>query len=221
MRRTKEDTEKTRIQLIRSAINFFYKDGYGETKLKDIATDAGTTRGAIYWHFKDKKGVYYASLDYSIQLIRKYIKEVYDKNTQDGLEKILSCFYALFDLIKKDPYVYKTISLILRNEYSRSGEDIDFKEKIKEEYRISMGNFKKMLLADVNFNPEFDPDDFLLGMVSQIMGIISLWLSHNQSFDLVSKGKYYIKCFACGFMAEQENSFKEFEGEELFCKRIK
>ena len=54
MRRTKAEAEQTREDILNAAIDMFYKDGVSKTTLNGIATHAGVTRGAIYWHFKNK-----------------------------------------------------------------------------------------------------------------------------------------------------------------------
>ena len=45
MRRTKAEADKTRQDLIRSAWHIFSHKGYAETRLSDIAKEAGVTRG--------------------------------------------------------------------------------------------------------------------------------------------------------------------------------
>jgi TetR/AcrR family acrAB operon transcriptional repressor len=54
MRKTKEEAEKTKSKILKSALNVFLKKGYSRTTLTDIAEHAGFTRGAVYWHFNDK-----------------------------------------------------------------------------------------------------------------------------------------------------------------------
>jgi AcrR family transcriptional regulator len=54
MRRTKEDAALTRAQLLEAALKCFHEKGYVNTTLDDIAQKAGTTRGAIHWHFGNK-----------------------------------------------------------------------------------------------------------------------------------------------------------------------
>ena len=57
MRKTKEEAEKTRGNILKSALKVFLKNGYSKTSLADIAENAGYTRGAVYWHFKDKSEI--------------------------------------------------------------------------------------------------------------------------------------------------------------------
>lgn len=57
MRKTKKEAEKTRNKILKSALKVFLKNGYSKTSLADIAQNAGYTRGAVYWHFKDKSEI--------------------------------------------------------------------------------------------------------------------------------------------------------------------
>ncbi|KAF1053106.1 MAG: HTH-type transcriptional regulator AcrR [Stenotrophomonas maltophilia] len=54
MRRTKEDSEKTRQTILDSAESLFLERGVATTSLEEIARNAGVTRGAVYWHFQNK-----------------------------------------------------------------------------------------------------------------------------------------------------------------------
>ncbi len=53
-RKTKQQALETRHQIIDAAIARFSAYGVSMTSLADIAATAGVTRGAIYWHFKNK-----------------------------------------------------------------------------------------------------------------------------------------------------------------------
>jgi TetR/AcrR family acrAB operon transcriptional repressor len=63
VRRTKADALVTRKSLLDAAEHLFQAHGVSRTSLNDIATAAGTTRGAIYWHFKDKADLFNAMME--------------------------------------------------------------------------------------------------------------------------------------------------------------
>lgn len=63
VRRTKADALATRNSLLDAAELLFQANGVSRTSLNDIATAAGTTRGAIYWHFKDKADLFNAMME--------------------------------------------------------------------------------------------------------------------------------------------------------------
>jgi TetR/AcrR family acrAB operon transcriptional repressor len=53
-RRTKEEAEQTRQLLLDTALTLFAQRGISGTSLKDVASMAGLTHGALYWHFKNR-----------------------------------------------------------------------------------------------------------------------------------------------------------------------
>lgn len=62
-RRTKEDAQATRAALLDAAERVFQEHGVSRATLAEIATEAGVTRGALYWHFKDKADLYNAMME--------------------------------------------------------------------------------------------------------------------------------------------------------------
>lgn len=62
-RKTKEQAQQTREDILRGALNVFSEKGFSHTTLNDIAKRIGMTRGAIYWHFKDKQDLLIELMD--------------------------------------------------------------------------------------------------------------------------------------------------------------
>lgn len=57
VRRTRAEMEETRATLLATARFFFCEHGYAATSMDDLTAHAGLTRGALYHHFGDKKGL--------------------------------------------------------------------------------------------------------------------------------------------------------------------
>lgn len=57
-RKTKQQALETRQHILDVAIRLFSQQGVSSTSLAQIAQAAGVTRGAIYWHFKDKSDLF-------------------------------------------------------------------------------------------------------------------------------------------------------------------
>lgn len=53
-RRTKEQAAETREKILAAALEVFSRRGYSLTTVNDIAKEIGLTKGAVYWHFKNK-----------------------------------------------------------------------------------------------------------------------------------------------------------------------
>jgi TetR/AcrR family acrAB operon transcriptional repressor len=60
VRKTKGDAELTRQRIINAAREVFLARGVSRSTLEHIAAEADVTRGAVYWHFKDKTEIFHA-----------------------------------------------------------------------------------------------------------------------------------------------------------------
>src|SRR2546430_14036922 len=54
-RRSRDGREPSRKSLLRAAVDCFARLGYQGTTIARIARDAGVTKGAVYYHFRDKE----------------------------------------------------------------------------------------------------------------------------------------------------------------------
>lgn len=54
VRKTKEEAEQTRNAILDAALDIFCTKGYARTTFDDIAGKINLTKGAVYWHFKNK-----------------------------------------------------------------------------------------------------------------------------------------------------------------------
>ena len=63
VRKTKEDAELTRQRIIDAAREVFLARGVSRSTLEHIAAQANVTRGAVYWHFKNKTEIFHAIRD--------------------------------------------------------------------------------------------------------------------------------------------------------------
>lgn len=55
-----EQSERTRIALLDVAYRLFAEQGYADTSTQDIVEGAKVTRGALYYHFRSKEGIFQA-----------------------------------------------------------------------------------------------------------------------------------------------------------------
>jgi len=97
LKKTKEDSEKTRQDIIDAGITIFSENWYGSVKMSDIAKKAGITRGAIYWHFKNKMSLF-------IEIHKLVIEEltgIISKSFEEGETVQEKLFFALNNIILK------------------------------------------------------------------------------------------------------------------------
>lgn len=101
MKKTKEQANQTRKQLIEIATELFSEHGYSKVSLEDIVETEQLTRGAVYHHFKSKKGLFYAVFEHAHQLIAEEISAVDEKN-EDQLEQLIEGCRIFIETISKE-----------------------------------------------------------------------------------------------------------------------
>lgn len=146
VRKTKEDAEKTRKDIIQSARTVFHRCGVSRSTLEKIAKEAGVTRGAVYWHFQDKAELFFAMReDVFAPMVERtdsfLLSEAYD-NPLDAIEASLQEFFRVLDdcsvvrevfeiMISRCEYVDEFASV--QEEVGRPAQA--FLEKIERVYR--------------------------------------------------------------------------------------
>jgi AcrR family transcriptional regulator len=66
--------ERTRLQLLDAARAVFAEQGYAGTTIDEIAGAAGVSKGAYYFHFSSKEGVFVALIDEWVKDVSKRLE---------------------------------------------------------------------------------------------------------------------------------------------------
>ncbi len=120
MKRTKAEADKTRQDLIRSAWHIFSQKGYAETRLSDIARDAGVTRGAIYWHFGNKENLLVSLFKERADSYFTIIAEILEKDL-NPMEKIKAILVNIIKKMETDDQFKAEEILMLRRRDDKAG----------------------------------------------------------------------------------------------------
>ena len=99
-RRTKEEAEQTRKDILQAALNMFCEKGYTRTTLDDIAKSINLTKGAVYWYFRNKPDILMAL----IQEDFKNTQEKLDTNNPNPqtLKEMKDNFLFLANMVDND-----------------------------------------------------------------------------------------------------------------------
>jgi TetR/AcrR family transcriptional regulator, acrAB operon repressor len=90
-RKTKQQAQVTRGHILDTAERLFSERGVARTSLADIADTAGLTRGAIYWHFRNKGDLFTALLDRVALPMEEMVAQAADAGAADPLSSIRAC----------------------------------------------------------------------------------------------------------------------------------
>lgn len=110
MRRTKADAEMTRKTILEAAYSLFLLHGYNAVSLADIVEKTEFTRGAVYWHFKDKRDLYEECIREKLLEIQREIKDGFEE--ADTLERFLKT--SLIRVASDQKYHFVNQSIILK-----------------------------------------------------------------------------------------------------------
>lgn len=204
VRRTREDAQVTREAILDAAQRVFLERGVSRTSLEQIAKDAGVTRGAIYWHFKDKSDLFSAMLD----RVRLPLSDLADAYRQGGgrrdplgmLEKL--CRLALAKLDENE--TYRNVYIILTTRCEFAGE---MNPAFKRQLEIDCDNLRNVEQDFVEARElgqlalHVDPRVATLALYSLMHGIYQTWLRAPQSYDISADGAAMLRLFFAGLHA--------------------
>lgn len=88
VKKTREAALATRESLLVAALEVFRERGVAHTRLVDVAQRAGVTRGAIYWHFKDKAELFQAVCERGTLPVDALLAEASQSQQRDPLATV-------------------------------------------------------------------------------------------------------------------------------------
>jgi TetR/AcrR family acrAB operon transcriptional repressor len=102
VRKTKVQAANTREQLLDAAERVFRQHGVTKTSLAEIAAAAGVTRGAVYWHFKDKADLFEAMCRRATLPLDALLDEAGGKTHADPLDALRTLTVAALTRLATD-----------------------------------------------------------------------------------------------------------------------
>jgi AcrR family transcriptional regulator len=177
LRKTKEDSEKTRQLIIDAGIKIFSKNWYSSVKMEEIAKKAGLTRGAIYWHFKNKMELFLEIY----RLVENEIISIVKESVIQGETLKEKIFYTLKNIIIKyyNDDKLKTMSKVIYLNHTIL-ETKQFK-KLDENYNLKRERFFYELFGksvelgkSCNLNSHKTPIIRIISIMAYTQGLIDL-----------------------------------------------
>ena len=195
-RRTKEEAEQTRQQLLETALALFSEKGLANVTLAQIASAAGVTRGAIYWHFKDKAEMVNALWEQAFQPMT----EQFESLIKDGLDYPLQSLESMCGSV-----LYELLSNEHLRQVSRLCQQATYDEKMHEVWREQCQREQKDLYYIMTLAREkSELKEELTVEVATMMvfcfmgGVIERWLLMPEFMDLEKHGKTMLAVFFDG-----------------------
>ena len=114
VRNTKENAELTRLKIIEAARQSFLTRGVSRTSMEQIAAEAGVTRGAIYWHFANKKEIFTAMREQVfLPLIDRMDENLQLENIEDPLEQLIQFLNGTIETLNESLETRQTYEILM------------------------------------------------------------------------------------------------------------
>lgn len=179
VRRTKEDTEQTRLAIIAAARKAFLQRGVTMTTMEQIAATAGVTRGAVYWHFANKMALFYAMRDQvTLPLMDRIDLELLGPSQADPLERIQRFLNFVMDSVVGCETVRQTFEIMaFKCEYvEQCRSELVAARTVHEELADKLGLAYREAARLKLLRAGLAPDIAAAGTVVFLSGLIRLWL---------------------------------------------
>ncbi|MFO7593510.1 MAG: TetR family transcriptional regulator [Pseudomonadota bacterium] len=160
VRKTKEEALQTRQQLIDAARRVFHRHGVSRSSLEQVAREAGLTRGALYWHFKNKIELFSAMREDAFVPMEERITAILlSDDYSDPLEAIETSLTAFFKVLDECPTVRQVMEImVLRCENVEEFSEVQQEaERPAEEFRDNLEKAYTKAKAGGYLRPGLDP----------------------------------------------------------------
>jgi len=200
VKKTREEARATREALLSAALAVFRERGVARTRLADVAARAGVTRGAIYWHFKDKAELFQAVCDRGTLPVEALLLEAGGIRQRDPLATVKRLAMmaltqlaahaetqAMFDVIfHKCEFTDELAPVVAKNDADRAAALTQVQALLDQ--AVAVGQLP----------PQTDTFLATQGLHAYMVGLMHEWVLAPASYDLAACAEPLLDCYLAG-----------------------
>jgi TetR/AcrR family acrAB operon transcriptional repressor len=189
-RRTKEEAAATRDSILDAAEKLFVEQGVSRTTLQHIASAAGVTRGAIYWHFDDKGALFNAMMERATLPFECALSVLGKAEEAHVLDDLRTFIVEIFRVTETNPQARRVFEIA-----SLKVEFVSEMDAVRVRRRQSQGDWMAQVIERLTLaqkggqiRPDVDPQVLATGLWALMDGLIRNWMFDPDSFSLIDAG---------------------------------
>jgi TetR/AcrR family acrAB operon transcriptional repressor len=205
VRRTKEEAQETRNRILDAAERVFQERGVSHTSLSEIASEAGVTRGAIYWHFENKVDLYDAMIQRVFDPLEQKLAELQANAGENPIDVLRAIALYFIDRVANDPS-YMRVLEITWHKCEYVGEMATIRDNHLEcgnRYLDVLTEGFKLARKRGFLPPGADPRHAAIGLMALVDGLVVNWTLDNKLFRLDKAGPAVVDRYLAGLAAGQ------------------
>ena len=194
MRKTKTEAQKTRRYLLDAALEVFWRDGVTRASLQAIAQEASVTRGALYWHFKNKEDLFETLFEQQYADFFAAFNDQTLRDNQDVWTHLQHNLTTMFETLATRESKHKFCNVMFSKCEQTAGNET-ITELACRYHRL----FQKQIAYALQLSREqgrlpenTDIELAAIYLESSLVGLIKIWIDEPERFDLIAKSKRVI-----------------------------
>jgi TetR/AcrR family acrAB operon transcriptional repressor len=201
-RRTKSEALETRSRILDAAERVFHEKGVANGSLEEIAAAAEVTRGAIYWHFKDKAELFDAMMQRVVLPAEDLLEQAGETVKSDPLELLRQATVSVLMRTARDERTQRIFEIAyLKCEY------VGDAACVRERHVASQNQCLKSIEAGFRscvkagqLAPDVSPRVAAIGAMSLVSGLIANYVLDPASFPLKRHAEALVDIYFRGLM---------------------
>jgi TetR/AcrR family acrAB operon transcriptional repressor len=200
VRKTREASMVTREAVLDAAERVFRARGVTRTSLAEVAAEAGVTRGAVYWHFRDKADLFGAMCERATSPLDALIDRASGSAGIDPLATLSELCVGALTRLGADDRARRVFEIM----FHRS-ELVGELAPVADRHQHDCGNVKatvRALLRQAVARGQLPPDtDTALSMQAlhaYMTGLMHEWVLDPAAYDLTAAAPALIDTFIAG-----------------------
>ncbi|HEY4079860.1 MAG TPA: TetR family transcriptional regulator [Burkholderiaceae bacterium] len=196
VRKTKQEAQETREKLLDAAETLFHHQGVSHTSLQQIAQEAGLTRGAVYWHFKDKGELF----DAMMRRATMPLEEGVSKHNELPVSPVTltELRWRLVNVFWTTMHNERTrrVFEIAMQKVEYTGELSALKERKLEARRVWRDQNRAAFdqaVRNGQLPATLDTQVAAIALVSLVDGLLHNWIADPTAFDLMKVGRQAVE----------------------------
>lgn len=194
MRKTKEEALQTRDDLMAAALDIFYRRGVSRASLQEIASAAGVTRGALYWHFKNKEDLFDALFQQVFSKLSEQLRHDIDTSSPDALHNLMQALNQMFQRMASDER-YRKFCYILHLNCEHTEDNRAIVALLQKYQNLWWQNLCAVfqVCCQQHILPEnINIRQAALYFQALFIGLTNLWLTDPHNIDITSIAPNFI-----------------------------
>ena len=203
-RKTKAAAAITREHLLDAAERVFREHGVAGSTLAQVAAEAGVTRGALYWHFRDKSDLYSAMCERATLPLEAMLEHAAATRHADPLATLRELMLGALAGLACDARAQAVFDVMF-HKTERTTDVVSVAERERRDRCDCLLKVERVLVQAVEQRQLPSDTDTALAaraLHAYIEGIMDQWVLDPAAFDLAAAAPALIDAMLAGLRAE-------------------